>query len=53
MTIQNWQNNQWQMTQAPVQGQPPLDFAPTGLLVALQVRGVEAPMVKAFLLGGI
>jgi general secretion pathway protein J len=53
MTIQNWQNNQWQMSQAPVQGQPPLDFAPTGLLVSLQVRGIEAPMVKAFLLGGI
>lgn len=54
MLIQTWANNQWH--QGPTaQGEQPqaLAIEPTGLQVALQVRGVEATMVKAFLLGGI
>jgi general secretion pathway protein J len=52
MLIQTWENNGWR--QGPqANAQQLLAVAPTGLQVALQVRGVEAPMVKAFLLGGI
>ncbi|MDL2353851.1 MAG: prepilin-type N-terminal cleavage/methylation domain-containing protein [Pseudomonadota bacterium] len=60
MAIQTWENNQWRQSPAPLAGTPapaagaaPLNVLPTGLQVALQVRGVAAPMVKAFLLGGI
>jgi general secretion pathway protein J len=53
MQVQTWENNQWQQGPRAPTDQQLLDVAPTGLQVALQVRGVEAPMVKAFLLGGI
>lgn len=56
MTILTWASasNQWRQGLAPsvdpqAQGATP----PTGLQVALQVRAVEVPMVKSFLLGGI
>jgi general secretion pathway protein J len=63
MTVQTFELNQWRQQPQPAQpagqgqgqGQGPLVAAPpepTGLQVALAVRGVEAPMVKAFLLGG-
>ena len=60
MLIQTWENNQWRQGQPPAtatsqqqQQQQVLDVVPTGLQVALQARQAEAPMVKAFLLGGI
>ena len=58
MTILTWvsANNQWRQGPPPSvdpQAQAQADAAPTGLQVALQVRAVEVPMVKSFLLGGI
>lgn len=59
MLVQTWENNQWRAGAPPAtaqQQQPQqqvVDVVPTGLQVALQVRQAEAPMVKAFLLGGI
>ena len=54
MQVEIWENNAWRMAGAapPPQGQ----WAPlpaTGLRVALQVRGQQLPMSKAFLLGGM
>jgi general secretion pathway protein J len=53
MTIQTWEGNRWRG--GPAQQADPVvnAVAPTGLRVALQVTGAGAPMVKAFLLGGI
>ncbi len=53
MAIQTWEGNLWRQgpTQQADQAVPAI--APTGLQVALQVNGAGAPMVKAFLLGGI
>lgn len=48
MTIQVWDKGQTQWRAMPT----PL-AQPTGLQVALAVRGVESPMVKSFLLGGL
>jgi general secretion pathway protein J len=53
MLVQTWEGNQWRQGPTQAREQQVLDIAPTGLQVALQVRGVEAPMVKSFLLGGI
>lgn len=57
MTIQTFELNQWrqqpQPAQPAAQGVVAAALEPTGLQVALAVRGVEAPMVKAFLLGGL
>jgi general secretion pathway protein J len=58
MTIQTFELNQWRQQPQPAQPVPPGAVAaaalePTGLQVALAVRGVEAPMVKSFLLGGL
>ncbi|MBQ5950104.1 type II secretion system protein J [Massilia sp. ST3] len=66
MQIQAWQNNAWRTEPARIvgnplqqQGQPPLvqpnaggTSEPTGILVALTVRNLAAPMLKSFLLGG-
>jgi general secretion pathway protein J len=62
MAIQTWELNQWRQQPQPQKPQlaqsggqaavaAPVD--PTGLQVALSVRGVEAPMVKSFLVGGL
>ena len=57
MTIQTFELNQWrqqpQPAQPAAQGVVAAALEPTGLQVALAVRGVEAPMVKSFLLGGL
>jgi general secretion pathway protein J len=54
MQIETWENNQWHQGDAPAPEQLALpSLGPTGLQVALQVQGIEAPMRKAFLLGGI
>jgi general secretion pathway protein J len=62
MAIQTWELNQWrqqgqgasaQPLPQPTGQAPPAAVEPTGLQVALGVRGVEAPMVKSFLLGGL
>jgi general secretion pathway protein J len=53
MLIQTWEGNQWRQGPAQAREQQVLDIAPTGLQVALRVHGVEAPMVKSFLMGGI
>lgn len=53
MLTQTWENNQWRQGPGVPAEQQVMPVQPTGLQVALQVRGVEAPMVKAFLLGGI
>ncbi len=48
MAIETWEagQTQWRAMPAPV-------IQPTGLQVALAVKGVESPMVKSFLLGGL
>lgn len=52
MQVETWENNIWRMAGAPrPQGWTPLPAS--GLRVALQVRGQEIPMSKAFLLGGM
>ena len=54
MLVQTWELNGWRTG-----GQPrgdkltALELPPTGLQVALQVKGVQAVMVKSFLLGGL
>ena len=53
MTVQTFQNGIWREGPPPAQGQTALDFAPTGMQVALQVNGMAAPMRKAFLLGSL
>jgi general secretion pathway protein J len=53
MQIQTWENNQWRQGRPPNRDLQVLNVEPTGLQVALQVRALEAPMVKTFLLGGI
>jgi general secretion pathway protein J len=57
MLVQGWTNGQWQAIQVPPAGavQPPLAAAgaPTGLQVVLQLQASTAPMVKAFLVGGV
>ena len=68
MQVYTWENNGWrQNTQPlqqsvnassqtplqPLQAQGALNQQPTGLQVSLQVAGIEAPMNKAFLLGGL
>jgi general secretion pathway protein J len=55
MQLQLWQNNQWRgKTQLGQQGQSnvALPQPPTGLQVALGVKGQQTPMSKSFLLGG-
>lgn len=52
MQVEVWENNVWRMANAP----RTTEWTPrpaTGLRVALQVRGQEIPMTKAFLLGGM
>jgi general secretion pathway protein J len=50
MQVEIWENNAWRMAGAPrTQGALPA----SGLRVALQVRGQQIPMSKAFLLGGM
>jgi general secretion pathway protein J len=53
MLIQTWEGNQWRRGPSGTREQQVLDIAPTGLQFSLQVRGVEAPMVKSFLMGGL
>ncbi|HEY0488638.1 MAG TPA: prepilin-type N-terminal cleavage/methylation domain-containing protein [Telluria sp.] len=52
MQVELWENNIWR----PAAAAPPAPgvlLPPSGLRVALQVRGQELPMSKAFLLGGM
>jgi general secretion pathway protein J len=49
MLVQGWSNGQWQTIQAPLVGPAGV----SGLQVVLQARGSTAPMVKAFLVGGV
>jgi general secretion pathway protein J len=60
MQVETWENMQWRQAGAPAAAAPPppgpvpaLPAGPGGLKVALQVTGMEKPMSKAFLLGGI
>jgi general secretion pathway protein J len=56
MLIQTWENNNWRQSGSPNPvsiGPAGLEAPPTGLQVALQVKGQETPMSKAFLVGGI
>ena len=54
MQVELWENNIWRPAAAapPAPGQF-VPLPPSGLRVALQVRGQELPMSKAFLLGGM
>jgi general secretion pathway protein J len=58
MTVMSWQNNDWRQgtpatTTTVNANQNAVSPMPiTGLQVALTVNGLEAPMVKSFLLGG-
>jgi general secretion pathway protein J len=64
MELMTWQNNAWHQstsstsqagasTTAAGQNQAlAVQLEPTGLQVALRVKGLEAPMIKSFLLGG-
>ena len=54
MLVQTWENNGWRIGGQPKGNNPTaLELPPSGLQVALQVRGVQAVMVKSFLLGGM
>lgn len=54
MLVQTWENNGWRTGGVPKGNNPTaLELPPTGLLVALQVKGAQAVMVKTFLLGGL
>ena len=57
MLVQTWENNGWRTGGQPQMNNPnnptALNLPPTGLQVALQVRGVQAVMMKSFLLGGL
>lgn len=54
MTVQTWENNGWKTGGAPPQNNPgALELPPTGLQIALRVKGAQAGMIKSFLLGGL
>ena len=54
MLVQTWETNGWRTGGQPRENNPTaLNLPPTGLQVALQVRGVQAVMIKSFLLGGL
>jgi general secretion pathway protein J len=54
MLVQTWENNGWRTGGVPKGNNPTaLELPPTGLQVALQVKGAQAVMVKSFLLGGL
>ncbi|HEY0064896.1 MAG TPA: prepilin-type N-terminal cleavage/methylation domain-containing protein [Telluria sp.] len=54
MVVQTWENNRWQIGGKPRENNPSaLELPPSGLQVALQVQGVNAVMIKSFLLGGL
>jgi general secretion pathway protein J len=52
MQLSIWQNNQWRVGPQLTQAEAGLALPPTGVQVALAVRGQETPMSKSFLLGG-
>ena len=54
MLVQTWETNRWRTGGQPPGNNPTaLNLPPTGLQIALQVRGVQAVMIKSFLLGGL
>ena len=55
MAMRLWQNNGWRTVVGAVTQAAPAstDNIPTGLEVALQMRGQELAMIKVFLLGAI
>jgi len=54
MVVQVWENNRWNAGgPQPASNPSALALPPTGLQVSLQVRGVQAVMLKSFLLGGL
>ena len=54
MLVQTWENNSWKTGGQPRGNNPTaLELPPTGLQVALQVKGAQAVMTKSFLLGGL
>lgn len=54
MVVQTWEINRWLMGGQPAGSNPTaLSLPPTGLQVALQVKDVQAVMIKSFLLGGM
>ena len=54
MLVQTWETNAWRTGGQPRENTPTaLNLPPTGLQIALQVRGVQAVMIKSFLLGGL
>jgi general secretion pathway protein J len=54
MVVQIYESGNWHPALAPSSGPAQLlQTVPTGLQVALQVQGMEAPMSKVFLLGGV
>ena len=54
MVVQTWEINRWVMGGQPAGSNPTaLSLPPTGLQVALQIKDVQAVMIKSFLLGGM
>ena len=54
MLVQTWEINGWKTGGQPRENNPTaLELPPTGLQVALQVKGAQAVMIKSFLLGGL
>lgn len=55
MVVQTWEGNRWQTGGQPREAgmSAPIETAPTGLQVSLQVQGVQQVMIKSFLLGGL
>ena len=54
MVVQTWELNGWKTGGQPRGYNPSaLELPPTGLQVALSVKGAQAVMIKSFLLGGL
>ncbi len=53
MELMTWQDGAWRQGPPPTAAQVSVVIPPTGLQVALQVRGLAQPMSKSFLLGGL
>ncbi len=52
MQVSTWETNRW-LPGGQVQDPTALNLPPTGLQVSLQVKGINAVLIKSFLLGGL
>ncbi|MFL6659376.1 MAG: prepilin-type N-terminal cleavage/methylation domain-containing protein [Massilia sp.] len=53
MVVEVWQNSRWNPGVQSASNPTALSLPPMGVQVSLQVKGVQAVMIKSFLLGGL